>query len=164
MTPEEINEIEDNAIMKWGSHAGKSIKDVPASYLLWFNEQPWSNNYEGTKRYIAKRSTQLLIRYRQETGKTFRPRTIVPPLVVEQPVDSITAGFTYSAPNTPIFRINPEARTARLSREEINNILTRFGEDSLDINVENIKKERIIIIPNKTGKNVMIEDERIIDL
>jgi hypothetical protein len=44
----------DKSIMPFGKHAGKKLEQVPASYLLWFDEQDWSHKYPKLEAYVAK--------------------------------------------------------------------------------------------------------------
>lgn len=44
----------DTDLFPIGEHKGKAYANVPASYLKWFNEQPWSNNWPYIKLYIKE--------------------------------------------------------------------------------------------------------------
>ena len=44
----------DKSIMPFGKHVGKKLEQVPASYLLWFADQPWSYKYAKLVAYVAK--------------------------------------------------------------------------------------------------------------
>ena len=45
--------LEDNDLMPFGKHKGKKMKDVPARYLLWIYDQPWSlQKYPQVDAYI----------------------------------------------------------------------------------------------------------------
>lgn len=33
--------IDDNSLMSFGQYKGQKMANVPASYLLWLDDQPW---------------------------------------------------------------------------------------------------------------------------
>lgn len=49
----------DKYIMPFGKHKGEAIGDVPAQYLLWFFEQPWSTKYRAVYGYIYENKKYL---------------------------------------------------------------------------------------------------------
>lgn len=53
--------IDDSYTMPFGKHVGKPLKDVPASYLLWFFEQSWSEHqWPELYVYVRDREDELL--------------------------------------------------------------------------------------------------------
>jgi len=41
--------MEDTDLMPFGMHKGKQMQDVPASWLLWFKNEPKSNNFNSDR-------------------------------------------------------------------------------------------------------------------
>lgn len=153
MTPQELEEIEHNQIISWGKYKGRSFKDVPASYLLWFNEQDFSNDYAGTKAYVIKYTTLLLIRYKRETGYSYKPKRIVQPLVPPPP--------------SPLHTIQLTER--EMSDEELALTLSVFSADinQLEIEPSVVNKPRVkaILQPLKEKViNVLLDDVRALEL
>lgn len=51
--------VEDNTLMPFGSHAGKKMQDVPASWLIWFEK-------EARKREVRRPFTNGVLIYIEE--------------------------------------------------------------------------------------------------
>lgn len=54
-----MTKTNDKYIMPFGKHKGEAIGDVPASYLLWFFEQPWARKYRPVYNYIFENKEYL---------------------------------------------------------------------------------------------------------
>ncbi len=44
--------MEDTDLMPFGMHKGKQMQDVPASWLLWFKNEPKSNNFNSDRQAV----------------------------------------------------------------------------------------------------------------
>ena len=44
--------MEDTDLMSFGMHKGKQMQDVPASWLLWFKNEPKSNNFNSDRQAV----------------------------------------------------------------------------------------------------------------
>lgn len=53
--------MDDSSLMYFGEHQGTPLEDVPATYLLWFDTQGWSNNFKhkALKEYIQQNMDEL---------------------------------------------------------------------------------------------------------
>lgn len=50
----------DATVMPWGVHKGSTLKDLPASYLLWLFEQVWIKDWPGLYLYLKAHEQQLM--------------------------------------------------------------------------------------------------------
>lgn len=46
--------LTDKSLMPFGKYKGKTLEQVPASYLLWFDEQEWSWKHPKLEAYVSK--------------------------------------------------------------------------------------------------------------
>lgn len=44
--------MKDSDLMTWGKYKGEKLGNVPASYLLWFFEQPWAKEHKELFAYV----------------------------------------------------------------------------------------------------------------
>lgn len=51
--------LKDESLLDFGKYKGKPMSQVPASYLLWCNEQDWIQNKPRLQRYIQKNMDAL---------------------------------------------------------------------------------------------------------
>jgi hypothetical protein len=58
----------DGTVIPWGTHKGKTLKDLPASYLLWLFEQTWIKDWPGLYLYLKAHEDQLLAEKREQAG------------------------------------------------------------------------------------------------
>lgn len=187
LTPEQEIEILDNTIMTWGRYQGQQMKDIPSSYLLWFDQQDWSNERGFTKQYVAKRRDFLLDKYQRETGKIFRPSRVVTPLVAEQPINNPVA-VTPAIGNNGILTINGEDFVARNVELTVNgfpsniirgadfgnsNDVTTFSQIFMDEMIREtilIEREQLASKPKKKRikkqrlNDILVADERAIEI
>ena len=49
--------MDDNTLMPFGKYKGEALANVPASYLLWLDQQPWCK--PEFKKYIAENKDLL---------------------------------------------------------------------------------------------------------
>lgn len=53
--------MNDNDLILFGKHKGTKLIDVPASYLLWFMDQPWAKDWPDLLAYCQKSKKALEI-------------------------------------------------------------------------------------------------------
>ncbi len=66
-TPQ-TEEVTDDTLMPHGKYGQYAMKDVPASYLLWWYDQPMSKFYPEHKAYIDKNRALLEKEVSELTG------------------------------------------------------------------------------------------------
>jgi hypothetical protein len=55
--------------MPFGKHRGKHLNNVPATYLMWFLEQPWSDKWPKVKTYCIENYEALQIDATEESAE-----------------------------------------------------------------------------------------------
>lgn len=49
----------DKTVMAWGEHQGKTMFDVPASYLDWLRDQDWISTWPGLHAYLKANKSRI---------------------------------------------------------------------------------------------------------
>ncbi len=49
----------NETVMPWGIHIGKTMANVPASYLDWLRDQPWISTWFGLQAYLTANKTRI---------------------------------------------------------------------------------------------------------
>jgi uncharacterized protein (DUF3820 family) len=57
--------------MRFGKFKGVPIEEIPASYLLWFNEQPWASSWVEEYQHVLENKAQLLKQKEKEDLEDF---------------------------------------------------------------------------------------------
>ena len=58
-------------VMRFGYFKGYTFDEIPASYLLWFSEQPWASTWIEAYQYVLENKAQLLKQKEKEDLEDF---------------------------------------------------------------------------------------------
>jgi hypothetical protein len=165
MTEEKQLLILDNTILTWGRHKGKTYINVPASYWLWFIDQPWRFERPQELRWVNGRFNSLKSRYVLETGRTWRsknpqviavvdrtPAVITPPVSTTEMILSMDNSY---AKVSELLRYNELATNTEIEQQ---GLTMRQLDELLNSSI----KETIII--EKEPKHLALKNERLLEI